>query len=80
MDDNPLPGESHQRRVERNRQQQVTNGNRSHWQDGHEILDMPTVRDERRDGKNNHTHDANHCEQDTPLEALQHLRHLDKEV
>lgn len=50
-----LPRERHQRRVERQGQEEMGCRNRSHGQDGDEIRDVPAVRDEGCHGKDNHT-------------------------
>ena len=76
----PLPRESHQRRIQCNRQQQMTNRNRCHRQDSNKICDMPAVRDEWRNGQNNHTSDTDNGKRNAKLEPLQHLRDLNKEI
>lgn len=75
-----LESESHERRVERNWQQQVRSADHGHGQNGNEIRYLPAVRNERSDGKNDHTGNTNQTKSNGVLEALEDLWYFDEEV
>ena len=58
----------------------MTARHRRHGQDGHEILDLPIRRDERRGGQDDHADDPDKGEKHAELELLEHLGHFDEEV
>lgn len=58
----------------------MTDSHRRHGQNGHEILDVPPIRNERRYCQDDHTHNTHDRKCDAELEPLQHLWHLDEEV
>lgn len=75
-----LKCESHERRVQRDRKEQVRSANHCHGQDGDEISDFPVVGDERADSKNDHTSNAEDTEGDRVLEALEDPGNFNEEV
>jgi len=75
-----LEGESHQIRVEDDREQQVADADRRHGKDGDEVVDHPVVRDEGSDGEDDHADDADNSEGNAELEVLENLGDFDEEV
>ena len=75
-----LPRECHQRRVEHDGQQQMTNGHGRQGEDSHEILDLPVVWYEGCCGEHDHAHDAEEGKGEAELELLDDFRDFDKEV
>ena len=75
-----LPRKRHQRRIERDGQEQMTRGHGRHGQDSDEVLDPPVIRDERRNSQDDHGDDAEKRKRNGELEALEHLGHLDEEI
>lgn len=58
----------------------MTSDDRSHGQDGNEILDLPIRGHEIGRSENDHADDADKREQHAPFEALQDFGDLDEEV
>lgn len=58
----------------------MTGGDSRHGENGDEILDLPVVRHERSNSKDDHTGDADNREKHGELEFLQHLGDFDEEV
>jgi len=75
-----LPRESHQRRIQRERQQEMRDSDRAHRQDSDEILDSPVVWDERPDGQDYYACKTEDTEEHGELELLQDLGDFDEEV
>jgi len=78
--DDRLERECHQRRVERNRQQQMTETDDDHWPPSDEVGDPPVPRDEVRSGEDDDGEETTDGEHERVLESLKDLRYLDEEV
>ncbi len=74
------PRESHQPRIQRNRQQQMTPNQHSQRKDRDELVDVPTPRDELRSRHDDHNRNRQERQRNRVLERSRDFRDLDEEV
>jgi hypothetical protein len=75
-----LPRKSHQRRIQYDRQKQMTRRHCTHRQYRNEIVDLPAIRHKAALCQGDHTDDSEQSKEDAELEPLDDFRDLDEEV